>query len=123
MRYCSAPRCKNLVPRGKCLAHTKDYAKQYDRIRGTAASRGYGSRWARYRAKFLRDNPLCGDRPWGAQETKDSECAAAGLYVAASVVDHIVPVTGPDDPTFYEPQAHQALCKSCHDKKRQRERR
>ncbi len=122
MRYCTAPRCRNLVQRGRCLACAKDTAKQYDRIRGTASSRGYGSKWARYRAKFLHNYPLCGDRPQFAPETKDSECAAAGLYIAASVVDHIVPVTGPDDPTFYEPQAHQALCKSCHDKKRQRER-
>lgn len=123
MRYCSAPRCRNMVQRGKCLAHAKAYLHRYDQMRGSASSRGYGSKWSRYRAKYLRDHPLCGDRAWGTRETKDSECAAAGLYIVATVVDHITPVTGPDDPTFYEPQAHQALCKSCHDKKRQRERR
>lgn len=39
----------------------------------------------------------------------------------ASVVDHIVPITGADDPRFYDERNHQALCGSCHDAKRQRE--
>jgi 5-methylcytosine-specific restriction endonuclease McrA len=39
----------------------------------------------------------------------------------ATVVDHVIPVTGPGDPSFYMPAAHQALCESCHNAKRQRE--
>ena len=39
----------------------------------------------------------------------------------ATVVDHIMPVTGADDPRFYDPTNHQALCERCHNVKRQRE--
>jgi hypothetical protein len=39
----------------------------------------------------------------------------------ATVVDHITPVTGKDDPTFYEGAGHQSLCDPCHQAKRQRE--
>jgi len=34
----------------------------------------------------------------------DSRCQADGLVQVASVVDHMVPVTGPDDSTFFEPR-------------------
>jgi 5-methylcytosine-specific restriction endonuclease McrA len=40
------------------------------------------------------------------------------------MIDHIVPVTGPDDPRFWDMSNHQALCSrahGCHDRKRQRE--
>ena len=35
---------------------------------------------------------------------RDSRCQADGLVQVASVVDHMVPVTGPDDSTFFEPR-------------------
>jgi 5-methylcytosine-specific restriction endonuclease McrA len=41
--------------------------------------------------------------------------------MSASVVDHVIPVTGPDDPRFYVPECHQALCDRCHNVKRSRE--
>jgi 5-methylcytosine-specific restriction protein A len=128
-RACSEFGCPNIEP---CAAHgRKARAKAYDRWRGTASSRGYGARWAAYRQWYLHElirlhvprAALCGSRLPGAPETRDSECAQLGAIVAATVVDHIRPVTGPNDPTFYEPTAHQALCERCHNRKRQTERR
>jgi HNH endonuclease. len=121
LRYCATPGCSALVASGRCLKCQTAHVQTYERLRGTASERGYGVRWSRYRRWFLNQWQLCGDRPPGAPQTNDSQCAAIGLYVAASVVDHIVPVTGPDDPTFFTPQAHQALCETCHNIKRQRE--
>jgi 5-methylcytosine-specific restriction endonuclease McrA len=46
---------------------------------------------------------------------------AEGFIVLGTVVDHIVPVTGPDDPKFYDAGNHQLLCHHCHNVKRQRE--
>ena len=66
-------------------------------------------------------HPLCGDRPEAARATSDSRCQADGRVELARVVDHILPVTGPDDATFFEAAGHQSLCATCHDKKRGRE--
>jgi 5-methylcytosine-specific restriction protein A len=53
--------------------------------------------------------------------TTDSRCAAEGRVTPATVVDHIVPVTGADDPSFFRPEGQQAMCDQCHQAKRQRE--
>ncbi len=104
--------------------------------RPVAARRGYGSRWQRYRAWFLRRHPCCGDRGVPAEGpglphvdtalacgggTGDSLCQRDRRVVMATVVDHIVPVIGPEDPTFFKPECHQSLCASCHSKKTRRE--
>jgi hypothetical protein len=39
----------------------------------------------------------------GAPLTDDSLCAKEGRIELGVVVDHIDPVTGPNDPTFYQP--------------------
>ena len=118
MQVCGG--CRQPV-RGRCERCTKAKANAYDRQRGTASERGYGARWTKYRAWFKDNWPLCGDRPESAPPTDDSQCRRVGLDVPMNVVDHIVPVTGPDDPTFYRPECHQSLCDQCHQKKRQRE--
>lgn len=82
--------------------------KKRDR-RPSAARRGYGHRWRRYRAAFLRRNPLC------------RRCLRKGITAAACEVDHVRPVSGPDDPLFWKPSNHQALCKPCHSRKTQAE--
>lgn len=120
MRVCSQPGCATVTRLGKCWKHIYAGRQAYDRQRGTSTERGYGVRWGRYRKWFLEQWPLCGDRPSG-DPTGDSECLHQRLPVPATVVDHIIPVTGPDDPTFFKPEAHQALCSHCHDVKRQRE--
>jgi 5-methylcytosine-specific restriction protein A len=119
LKSCLSPGCPALTPNARCAAHTREV----DQRRGTASARGYGSRWSRYRAWYLRRNPLCGDRERGARVTDDSLCAREGRTVAATIVDHIVPVSGPTDPSFFDPTAHQSLCGHCHAIKRVRERR
>ncbi len=73
-----------------------------DDRRGNASDRGYGARWRRARAHYLRDHPLC------------CCCKANGRIVASSVVDHIEPHRG-DMVMFWKPSNWQALCKACHD--------
>lgn len=72
--------------------------------RGTAAQRGYGSRWQRTRIGFLAAHPLC------------ASCMAAGRVTEATVVDHIVPHRG-DMNLFWQRSNWQPLCKPCHDRK------
>jgi 5-methylcytosine-specific restriction protein A len=77
--------------------------KTRDQARPTAQQRGYTSaRWRRFRAVQLETHPLCA---W---------CLAAGRTMQADCVDHITPVTGPDDPTFLRFECVQSLCSSCH---------
>lgn len=117
-------------PAQSCPEHgRKAKAKFYDTRRGSASSRGYGARWRQYRTWFLAEllrlnvprAGLCGSRLPGTPPTHDSQCALEQRIVEGTVVDHIVPVTGPDDQAFYLPTAHQLLCAHCHDAKRQRE--
>ena len=78
-----------------------------DPARKTAAQRGYGSKWQKYRAGYLRSHPLC------------SMHMKRGLVVEATVVDHIKPHKG-DQALFWDPANHQALCKACHDSHKKR---
>ena len=113
-------RCTALVTSGRCPVH----ARQADRRRGSAASRGYDRRWTRRRAQFFGDliaagvTPVCGARLPGALVTTHSACAAAGLLTAHRLqVDHIVPPDGPDDPRFWHDRNYQVLCHQCHSAK------
>jgi len=109
--------CRALVT-GSCPTCTRTA----DRRRGTPAERGYDcARWRHFRRSFLEQYPLCGDAPPEAPRTTDSVCRATGRLEAATVVDHIVPVAGADDPTFYVLEGLQALCERCHNAKRSRE--
>ena len=71
-----------------------------ERNRASSGARGYGRRWQRYSQSRLWANPLCVQCQQAAQHT-----------------DHIQPVTGPDDPLFWDTTNHQSLCQSCHSKK------
>ncbi len=107
LRGCATPGCPNLTRKGAyCEEHRKQGQRRYDARRGTAAQRGYGSRWRRLRRMFLRANPTCAD-PFGVHRE-------AGEVVAATEVDHIVPKRqGGRD----EWDNLQALCKPCHSRK------
>lgn len=71
--------------------------------RETSAQRGYGSRWQKARATYLRSHPLC------------VMCAKRNIVIAASVVDHIIPHKG-DQSLFWDSENNwQSLCKPCHD--------
>jgi 5-methylcytosine-specific restriction protein A len=66
--------------------------------------RGYGSRWNRARAMYLRAHPLC------------VECLKENQVTAAREVDHIVAHKGDYD-LFWDEANWQPLCKSCHSRK------
>lgn len=92
------PTCGSLVT-GRCSV-CRD---QRDRRRGTATSRGYTSeRWRRFRALQLELEPLC------------RICSAHGRTTRATCVDHVTPVSGPDDARFLDFAAVQSLCHRCH---------
>lgn len=76
--------------------------------RGSSAKRGYGSRWQKARATFLREHPLCRMH------------MELGRVVPATVVDHIDPHRG-DQSKFWDKGNWQPLCKLCHDAAKQRQ--
>lgn len=75
--------------------------------RGSAASRGYDSRWRKARAFYLQRHPLC------------RMCEQIGRITPATVVDHIVPHKG-DPELFWDETNWQPLCKRHHDSTKQR---
>lgn len=100
LRPCGHPGCPELVRNGYCDQHRREKEQR----RGSAASRGYGSRWQKYRLRYLKEHPLC------------VRCQAEGRVVAATVVDHVIPHRG-DQVLFWSKNNWQALCKTCHDRK------
>lgn len=84
--------------------------------------RVYGSRWAKARVTFLRDNPLC------------VMCQQQGRIEAATVVDHIEPhrlkealmsgntvQIGKAQKLFWDRKNWQSLCTSHHSSTKQRQ--
>lgn len=68
--------------------------------------RGYGTRrWKEYRKRYQISNPWC------------AECLKSGKEVPMRDIDHIIPVSGPFDPLFWDQTNHQPLCHSCHSRK------
>lgn len=55
LRVCPTSGCSELTNGGRCTT----CKARAETIRGNAASRGYGSTWARRRAAYLRRHPLC----------------------------------------------------------------
>lgn len=74
----------------------------------TSAQRGYGYRWQKARAAFLRDHPLC------------CMCQAEGVVAVATVVDHKTPHRG-DQKLFWDRTNWQSLCAKHHSSDKQRE--
>ena len=70
----------------------------------SAHRRGYTRKWAKYAKWFLA-------------QPENVLCALPGCHQPSTDVDHIVPVSGPDDPLFWEPTNHQALCHPHHSRK------
>ena len=118
-RPCTSPGCRELVDKGRCPAHQVKaeaqrivQSQRYDKARGSAASRGYDSRWATYSKAYRKANPLCVD------------CLARGILTSVERgghVDHIKAVSGPDDELFWEPSNHASRCQPCHSSKTARE--
>lgn len=113
---CACPGCPELVRGGGyCPRHKSkgDSVKRSINIerRGSAAyHRLYDSvRWRRMRAAQLIASPFC------------AACAAVGLRVRATDVDHIRPHKG-NRTLFYDCSNLQSLCHSCHSRKTLEER-
>jgi 5-methylcytosine-specific restriction protein A len=73
----------------------------HDLWRGSAASRGYDGAWKRFRAGFLRSNPLCAD------------CFAAAVLTPASEVHHIRKLRDHPELRLVWSNA-MGLCRPCH---------
>jgi 5-methylcytosine-specific restriction protein A len=113
---CRYPSCGVLGNTPYCEKHTIKKEVEvvaerikYDKERGTSASRGYTYRWSQYSKLYRQSNPLC------------VMCEAEGRLTKAQCVDHITPVSGPDDPEFYNPKNHQSLCNVHHNIKSEAE--
>lgn len=98
LKPCNKQGCSQLTRERYCASH-KQLNNQYDQNRGTAAQRGYGSRWRRARQSYLSKHPVC------------VRCGDV-----ASVVDHITPHKG-DMYLFWLASNWQSLCTSCHSSK------
>ena len=107
-RPCSYPGCPELTAGQYCDKHQRIVARDYDRRRGSAASRGYDDRWRKARKRYLIEHPLC------------VGCDREGKVTAASVVDHVIPHKD-DMLLFWNESNWQSLCKPCHDRKTARE--
>jgi 5-methylcytosine-specific restriction enzyme A len=81
---CRYPGCAALINAGdsRCARHQVKVQRELDQLRGSSASRGYGSKWRTVSKEFLRLNPLCVD------------CRMRGIPKVATVVDHIIPHKG-----------------------------
>lgn len=103
---CRAPRCPNLCHGAYCDDHAHlRQNQQTDERRGTSTARGYDARFRRARAVYLAEHPLC------------VECLKEGHAEPSTVLDHIVPHHGQDDPLFWDQDNWQALCASHHGRK------
>lgn len=96
---CRYPGCPKLCDKGNyCEDHA---AYSADRMRGSAAERGYDGKWQKARVQFLRKHPLC------------AHCREQGRLTPATVVDHIIPHRG-DPVLFWDESNWQPLCRDCH---------
>lgn len=103
-RPCTWPGCGELTDTGRCLLHRTRERRQLDSARGSAASRGYDSKWQTFRQAFLLSHPLC------------TVCHSRGVIRQATVVDHIVPHKG-NQKLFWDQKNLQSLCSTCHNSK------
>ena len=84
MKICTAAGCGAIVKKGKCAKH-QAAPKQRPPIREkreSASARGYGAWWRKARVLHLRRHPLCVHH------------LERGFTVAATDVDHIIPLKG-----------------------------
>lgn len=104
-KICHKAGCGALTYDRFCEAHRLEYQRKFRRARGSSADQGYGWRWEKYSKRYRQQHPLC------------VYCKRQGILTPAEVVDHIVPHRK-DDVLKWDPHNHQALCKVCHDHKR-----
>lgn len=117
-------RCRGFAAKGSYCAPCQQAYRQTtqqsnDQQRGTASSRGYDARWAKWRRWVIGEYKLvfCGDRPTGAPMTDHSRCQQAKpqrIYRTGEQLDHIEAIEGPDDPRRLDVTNVQWLCVTCH---------
>lgn len=105
LRPCLHPGCTALVRSGYCERHRPPRVE-----RRSEDSR----RWRRWYSLPVWTNDLRPEQL--AREPFCRECAAHGLRVYATDVDHVVPHDG-DWSKFIDPENLQSLCHSCHGRK------
>lgn len=85
------------------------------KARESFSVRGYGAKWQRFRLKLLRKRISEGT----------AFCAICGLPLSSDGLpfnaDHIEPVTGPDDPRFFDETNIQLVHHGCHSRKTARD--
>lgn len=96
---CSTPGCPNLSDRGKCSVCRREVRKQTDARRPNSAARGYGHRWKRTRARYLRQHPIC---------EHEEGCITLAVEV------HHRDGLGPNGPNGHADSNLQALCSPHH---------
>jgi 5-methylcytosine-specific restriction enzyme A len=105
-RPCRAYLCPNTTsnPNGYCDEHQELAKKRKADRRVSAYQRGYDKRWERFRARYLREHPLCVD------------CRAKYRLTPATEVHHIRKLK--DYPQLkYAEDNLMALCHKCHSKR------
>jgi 5-methylcytosine-specific restriction protein A len=91
---------------GYCDTHKVEYKERDYRTennrRGTAASKGYGYKWQKYRERFFHnpDNQIC-------------KLHLPGCTIIATEIDHVRAPSGPQDPLFWMASNHQPACRHC----------
>ena len=108
LRPCKHAGCPELTrdPSGYCDSHRTD-ANERDRYcRGNASSRGYDSRWNRFRIQYLKRHPLCVDC-MNAQQAQ---------YIPAKEIHHIKKLKECPELKYSESNL-MALCHTCHSKR------
>jgi 5-methylcytosine-specific restriction enzyme A len=80
LRPCRHPGCLGLTREVYCEQHKSERFAR-DKHRGSAAERGYDSRWNKYSDAYKRSHPLC------------ALCEAEGRTTAVDIVHHINPVS------------------------------
>jgi len=109
---CMDPSCRNVSDKSYCLEHRgREGRRKAPGDLPTTKERGYGWQWRRFAKAYLQCNPWCVD-PEGVHPRRQ----------LVQHCDHIKPVTGADDPLFFEEINVQGLCIACHNRKTIKER-
>lgn len=102
------PSCRQ-IHGGPCPTRRVDEQqrkRRHDDHRGSAASRGYDSRWRKVRKQVLTEEPLCMCELH--QGKRDAPVSV--------VVDHIIPHCGNEE-LFFRRSNLRGIAKACHDRK------
>lgn len=105
---CYHPGCPELTFTTYCEKHEKKNSGQYNKNRPDRHDL-YDSQWAKASKLFLAKNPLC------------EECLKYNVLRPSKETDHIIPHNG-NYKLFWNSDNWQALCKTCHSQKTNKER-